>query len=131
MRIEFFMPMVPPRTTAQMHQVTCRGGKPVFFDPPAVVAARSKLTAHLGQHVPQERFGGPVRLVTKWCWPRGAHGDGEWKETRPDTDNLLKLLKDCMTKLGFWTDDAQVTSEITEKFWATVPGIWIAIEELQ
>ena len=28
--------------------------------------------------------------------------------TKPDTDNLQKLLKDCMTKCGFWKDDAQV-----------------------
>ena len=35
-----------------------------------------------------------------------------------------------MTKCGFWRDDALVASEITEKFWADVPGIWIRIEEL-
>ncbi len=33
---------------------------------------------------------------------------GKWKTTRPDCDNLVKILIDCMTKLGFWVDDAQV-----------------------
>jgi len=40
------------------------------------------------------------------------------------------LLKDCMTKLGYWQDDAQVASEIAEKFWADTVGIYIKIEEL-
>ena len=30
----------------------------------------------------------------------------------------------------WWTDDALVASEIIEKFWAQVPGIYIAIEEV-
>lgn len=132
MRLEFFMPMVPPRTTAQMHQVSCRSGKPVFFDPPVLKAARSKLEAHLSQHVPYCAFIGPVRLVTKWCWPCGTtHADGAYRATKPDTDNLTKMLKDAMEKLGFFANDAQVASEITEKFWATVPGIYVCVEELR
>ncbi len=70
--------------------------------------------------------------MTKWCFPlTGKHRDGEYKTSRPDTDNLQKLLKDVMTDLGYWKDDAQVASEITEKFWAKIPGIYIAIEELE
>ena len=52
-------------------------------------------------------------------------------QTKPDTDNLQKLLKDCMTAEHFWTDDALVCSEITEKFWADTPGIWIHIEPVE
>lgn len=33
-------------------------------------------------------------------------------------------------KVGFWTDDALVASEMCEKFWADVPGIYIRIEKL-
>ena len=50
--------------------------------------------------------------------------------TKPDTDNLQKLLKDVMTDLGFWKDDALVASEIVEKFWAERPGIFIYVETL-
>lgn len=39
-------------------------------------------------------------------------------------------MKDCMTRLHFWKDDAQVASEISEKFWAAVSGIYVRIEEL-
>lgn len=129
-RIEFFLPMIPPTATHQEKQVKVVRGRPVFYEPPAVKDARAKLRAYLAKHRPEEPFSGPVRLMVKWCFPRGRHGDGEWRATRPDTDNLQKLLKDCMTAEGFWADDAQVASEICEKFWAEVPGIYIAAEEL-
>ena len=131
MRIEFFMPMIPPTATHQEKKWRVVKGKPVSYDPPEVAAARSKLTARLVPHRPVAPMEGPVRLVVKWCFPRGRHGDGEYRITKPDTDNLNKLLKDCMTAVGFWKDDAQVASEIAEKFWAEVPGIYICAEEIR
>lgn len=128
---EFFMPMKPPTCTHQQKQVTVVNSKPVFYEPDDLKAARAKLMAHLGKHVPDKGYTGPIRLITKWCFPKGRHKDGQWKTTKPDTDNLQKLLKDCMTDVGFWKDDALVTSEIIEKFWADVPGIYIKIEELE
>lgn len=126
--IEFFMPMAKvPTTTAQQHKIS----KGKFYDPPALKETRSKLTAHLAQHIPKEKYTGPVRLTVKWCFPITAkHTDGEYKYTRPDTDNLNKLLKDCMTDCRYWQDDALVASEIIEKFWAKNTGIYIKIEEL-
>nr|WP_275895736.1 ArpU family phage packaging/lysis transcriptional regulator [Streptococcus intermedius] len=74
---------------------------------------------------------GAIRLTVKWCFPRIKRSyDGQYKTTKPDTDNLQKLLKDCMTQLGYWQDDAQVASEIAEKFWADRVGIYIKVEEL-
>ena len=87
--------------------------------------------AHLARYVPEHKYTRAVRLITKWLFPiTGKHQNGEYKTTRPDTDNLQKMLKDVMTDLGYWTDDALVASEITEKFWADNPGIYIAIEDL-
>ena len=40
---------------------------------------------------------------------------------------MLKLFKDCMTKVGFWKDDAQVASEIIEKRFCDTPGIFVEI----
>lgn len=127
---EFFMQMIPPTVTAQERQVTVRNGKPVFYDTPAIKNARAKLCGHLMQRRPDEPYTEAVRLVVKWCFPRGRHRDGEYKATRPDTDNLQKLLKDCMTQCGYWTDDALVVSEIVEKFYAEITGIYIRIEAL-
>ena len=129
MVIEFFMPMLPPTITHQQHKVKTVNGKPVFYDPPELKDARQKLTANLIPNIPEQPFTTAVRLTTKWLFPKGQHKKGEWKTTKPDTDNMIKLLKDCMTVCRFWKDDALIVSEITEKFWADIPGIYVRIEE--
>lgn len=129
--IEFFMPMDPPTVTAQERQVTVRNGKPVFYDPPKVKDAKDKLISALVKHRPQKPYSDGAMLVVKWLFPKGRHKNGEYRITKPDTDNLQKLLKDCMTKCGYWKDDALVASEHVEKFWADVPGIYVKIEELE
>lgn len=130
MKTEFFIPMIPPTVTYQEHKVAVVNGKPVFYDGPELKAARQKLDAYLSKYKPTQRYESGIRLIVKWCFPRGKHKDGEYRITKPDTDNLQKLLKDCMTDCHFWKDDALVASEIVEKFWAEIPGIYIRIEEL-
>ena len=94
MKIEFFIPMIPPTKTHQQKKK-------------------------------------PVQLITKWLYPvQGKHKNGDYKTTKPDTDNMIKLLKDCMTLVGYWKDDAYVVSEITEKFYADTPGIYICVRSL-
>ena len=127
---QFFMAMIPPTVTAQMHKLTVRNGQPIFYDPPEAADAKDKLIANLLKYRPQEPYRKGVRLMVKWIFPKGRHKNGEYRITKPDTDNLQKLLKDCMTFCGFWQDDALVASEITEKFWGDIPGIYIRIEEL-
>lgn len=132
MEIQFFMPMNPPTVTQQQHRVgKGKNGKPVFYDSPELSEAKAKLTAYLAKHIPEQPFTGAVQLIVKWCFPvSGSHSDGEYKTTKPDTDNLQKALKDIMTKLHFWKDDALVASEVVEKFWSDTPGIWIGIREI-
>lgn len=130
--IEFFMPMKKvPTITHQQKQVTVTNGKPVFYEPQELKVARANLMAHLGRHVPQRKYKGPVRLFVKWCYPlSGKRSNGQYKTTKPDIDNSQKMLQDCMTALGYWTDDSLVVSLVAEKFWADMPGIYIRIEEL-
>ena len=129
--MDFFMAMVPPTVTHQEKQVRVVNGKPKFYEPQELKAARAKLEALLAKHKPDQKYIGPVELVSTWCFPRGKHHkDGEYRIIKPDTDNLQKLLKDCMTSVGFWKDDAVVCREIVEKFWAEVPGIYIRVTAL-
>lgn len=130
MSTEFFMAMIPPTVTHQEKQVRVVNGKPVFYEPPELKRARQKLIGHLAKYKPPKELSGALELVTKWCFPRGKHHDGEYRTSRPDTDNLQKMLKDCMTVTNFWQDDAQVAREITEKFWAEIPGIYIRVTQL-
>lgn len=128
--MEFFISMIPPTVTHQEKKVHVVNGKPIFYEPATLKAARQKLIAYLGKYVPETPYYCGVRLVVKWCFPKGKHEHGEYKTTKPDTDNLQKLLKDCMTTVGFWDDDALVVSEVVEKFWAQIPGIYIKVQQV-
>lgn len=128
--MEFFMAMIPPTVTHQEKQVHVVNGKPVFYEPAELKRARQKLIGYLAKYKPEDILEGPLELVTKWCFPRGKQPQGAYRISKPDTDNLQKLLKDCMTTVGFWKDDALVAREITEKFWADPPGIYIRVTEL-
>lgn len=128
--MKFTLKMQPPTVTAQEHKVTVRNGKPVFYDPPELKTARSKIMAHLHAYQRFEPYNEPVILSVRWLFQSDRHKNGEWKDTKPDTDNLQKLLKDCMTRTGFWKDDALVVKEIVEKRWVDmkhIPGIQIEI----
>ena len=151
MKYEFFMNMTPPTVThpscrkaTRRSSVTVRNGKPIFFEDTALKNARASFMANLARFRPAEpscvatRMRGAVRLLTKWCFA-GKTAEPRYKITKPDTDNMIKLLKDCMTRSGFWADDAQVaelpqgnSSRSTEKF--VVPnrtGIYVYVEEME
>ena len=130
--IEFFMAMDPPTVTAQEHKVMFRDGKPIFYDPPELKAARVKLMGYLARYKPRDPFTGGVELLVTWCFkPKSGTRPGTYRITKPDTDNLQKLLKDCMTRTKFWKDDALVCREIVEKYWSDVPGIFIRITPIK
>ena len=123
--------MVPPTVTHQEKKVTVVNGKPRFYEPPELEAARVKIRDYMAVHRPEAPMTGPLQLMVKWLFPNGKHPHGSYKTTKPDTDNLQKLLKDVMTGLGFWTDDALVASEIVEKFWSEVTGIYVMVKPLE
>ena len=137
-KIEFFMSMKkPPTVTHQEKQIniqhTVKTGRPVYYEPQKLKQARADLMDRLARYKPEKPFTTGVRLVTRWLFPPGQHKPGTYRITKPDTDNLQKLLKDCMTDAGFWQDDALVASELCEKFWAQDDihtGIYIRIETL-
>ena len=119
----------PPTVTHQEHRVTVKDGKPRFFDSPELAKARADICARLERFTPDAPFEGPVALTVAWLF-RDSRGREGWKDTKPDTDNLEKLLKDCMTRMRFWLDDAQVCDEHVFKRWSKIPGIAISIREL-
>lgn len=130
--ISFFDPMIPPTATHQEKKFTARHGRIVAYDPPEVKDARAKLLAYVAKYKPDEPMTGPVSLTAAWHFPiTEGHANGKPKTTKPDTDNMQKLLKDVMTKAGFWKDDAQVFSEVVVKIYSKNPGINIIVEEME
>lgn len=137
--VQFFMPIKIPTVTAQERRVlpgkVCKDGKhtrPLFIDTPELANARGLYIAHLAQHKPENKLTGPLALRIVWCFKSTkSNPRGSWKMTKPDTDNLIKLFKDCMTKVGFWNDDAQVAWELQEKRYDDIEGIFVQINRLQ
>lgn len=129
--IQFFMPMVPPTVTAQEHRVAVVGGRPRFYDGKRLKEARETLCASLAPHKPEAPLSGPLLLIEQWAFPGRSRKHFEFRATKPDTDNLTKLLKDCMTRCGFWEDDAQVAVECVSKVWTRhASGLHICIDQL-
>ena len=123
----------PPRTTAQQKRIAGRrpDGRPYFYDGNRLSKARGALQAALYEHVPKEPMEGCLALTVHWVFstPDKKKWD-TWKTTRPDTDNLQKMLKDEMTRMGFWKDDAQVCVEYVDKSWGKRGSIAIGIEQM-
>lgn len=127
MEISFFMAMNPPTVTHQEHKVTVVNGKPRFYEPAELRAARQLLSSHLARHKPEKKISKGCTLTAIWCFPCGKHKNREPMIKKPDTDNLQKLLKDCMTAVGFWEDDALVFSEEVMKVYNEPSGIYIKV----
>ena len=126
--MKFFLDMIPPTVTAQEHKVRVVHGRPMFYDTPRLKEARLTYEHALRLHRPNTPLEGPLALTVDWYFPSKTHTEGQLRVTRPDTDNLEKLLKDCMTRVGFWSDDAQVCRETVTKRWTrTRPGIRIEV----
>ena len=130
MRLEFFMPMERiPTATGQERGVNRKTG--AYNEHAGAKQTRAKLNGHLAPHRPETPMTGPLHLTVMWCFPETeTHPSGTWKTSKPDTDNLLKILKDEMTRLGFWKDDAQVCREFSQKFYWKLPGVYISVEEI-
>ena len=129
--MEFYLDINPPTVTAQEHKVRVNRGRPMFYNTPRLKQARAVFESLLTRYRPRQPMEGPVALTVDWFFFTGSHKDGEWRVTRPDTDNLQKLLKDCMTRTGFWKDDSQVCVEMISKRWARrMPGIGIKVVSL-
>lgn len=78
----------------------------------------------------------PVSLSVKFLMPRPKSLKGSeraWHLTTPDTDNLVKAVKDALTGIC-WVDDAIVCREMSSKEYAAPdesPGATVMIEVIQ
>lgn len=128
--IELFIPGDPPRATQQQHRISINRGYPVVYDSENVKEARQYFYVTLSRHRPKVPLDGPLELTVHWRFQAKSHKPNEWKVSRPDIDNSMKLLQDCMTKMGFWKDDSQIAHLDVYKYWSKTPGLYISIREL-
>ena len=68
--MDFFIAIKPPTATAQEKQVSVKGGRPIFYDPAPVKAAKKLLIGALMPHRPDQEIEGAVALTTIWLFPK-------------------------------------------------------------
>jgi Holliday junction resolvase RusA-like endonuclease len=132
-----WIPGTPPTTTQQQHRVIVQNGKPKFIPGKKVEETRKKLMAAIQPQV-YHTYDKPIKVTAIWTWPYRTHeakavrtsGNSVPKDTRPDTDNLMKALLDLLTEAGAITDDALVSSLTVHKCWGKTPGILVQLEEI-
>lgn len=125
--ISFFIPGEPPTVTAQQKGQNRKTGK--YYKPAELKAAEQKYMAYAYQARPEHPIKGAVHLIVSFGFSvTGKHYDREPKISKPDTDNMVKLLKDCLTRCRFWDDDAQVALETVGKYWRSTPGISVVVQ---
>lgn len=74
---------------------------------------------------------GPVELsIAAYYLPPKSGPRRHWKTSRPDADNLSKLIKDALNTVA-WRDDAQVVSLHVWKQYDAVARVAVVIKELQ
>jgi len=95
----------------------------------------------LERYRPEKPLAGPVILGVTAYLPIPQSKSDWWKEaaekqhifpiTKPDLDNLIKNIKDCMTQLCFWNDDSQVIGyDRPVKFYSINPRWEITLREV-
>lgn len=139
MALDFFLPGEPPTSTAQQKGLATRriwkNGRaktvPYAYETKNIKSIREWFAWQLAPYKPKEPHDGPVRLVTIWKWQATkTHKPGTWRDTRPDTDNIIKLFKDTLADLGFFSNDSRVVDDRQIKIWSKRPGIRVYIDYL-
>lgn len=96
-----------PSGTAQMKRYD--GRTKHYFKSARLQQTEDFYMQELGMHAPTHPYKGAISLSVDFdYYTPTKKRRGTWKTSRPDVDNVVKLLIDCMTKLGFWEDDSQI-----------------------
>lgn len=103
-----------PSGTAQMKRYDGRSGH--FFKSARLQRTEHEYMMALAPHRPEQPSKEPIALSIDFRYSvKSKKLKGTWKTSRPDVDNIAKLLIDCMTKSGFWEDDSQIVRLSLEK----------------
>ncbi len=122
-----------PTAQARARHMTTKSGLSVSYKSANQKANERTLEALLAPYAPKAPLQGPLVLEFVAALPVGKSDSKKLREAKltglvapekkPDLDNILKNLMDCMTRLRFWTDDVQVVCLRCEKIYAE-QGYW-------
>lgn len=116
------------------------GGRPVVYTPAATRQAERDVIALVADEAPAEPIVDPVEIElvfrlpvpSSWpAWKRKAALLGVVRPTsRPDLDNLEKLLYDSLGRAGYWRDDSQIVASRSRKTYSERPGTEVYIRSI-
>ena len=136
MKIHFkgFFPCDPPTATSQ--QKICHNG--LYFPTKDLKIAKkfwerlSKMVSgYTGSSIAD--MGKPLFFHVAFVKPllkRHKNSDLFWHTNKPDGDNWVKLVQDCMAGAGVISPDSWVARLVVEKFFGEVPGVRFTIGTL-
>ena len=137
MKHHIFIPCVPPKATHQGSAMILRrrDGTPFVGKASNSAGAKAKknLLNLLCSHAPRVPFEGPTEVSVKLIFPWRKSEPKKNKEngtvpmvTKPDLDNLSKMIVDSMADANWFTGgDQQVYRLTLEKYWGDEVGIYI------
>lgn len=104
-----------------------------FTDAPTERAV-AELAALLLACTPRAPLSGPLLVTLTFCMPIPKKPLPEQFEAaphvfRPDVDNLSKLVLDVLSRLGWWADDAQVSTLTARKVYSARPGVHVRVDQ--
>ena len=141
-KLKFNINCIPPKSTHQASaKILFSKKRNSYFvgkkDTSKGKETKDFLIALFNKYRPVNPFKEPIKLCVTWCYPwrktepkKNMIVGYKWCTTRPDCDNLSKLVQDIMTKLNFWEDDSQIAWLEFKKMWSNKPGIYVEIESL-
>ena len=105
-----------------------RGGKASVYDPGTAEGWKSQIAAAAQPHLPDVPFDGPVAIKARFLFKRPKRlmrkrdpQDRIAHTGKPDLDNCVKALLDCLTTIGMWRDDSQVWLTHSVKWYVALP----------
>lgn len=140
--IEFVLHCEPPKHTAQGSSTILKNFKTgkFFIGKKAnskATQAKTELLWLLMPHRPQKPLEGALKLQIDlfYSWRKSEPKKNREKGVlpmyvKPDLDNWCKQFNDCLTRLAFYHDDAQISDLHITKQWSDEPKIVVKINDL-
>ena len=114
-----------------------RLGRNGTYTPEATKAAQNQIGWEWAAAFSGPPLVGPIRLTIRaeytppasWSAKKRQAAMGTWKTTKPDFDNVAKLVGDALNNVAFG-DDAQVADASIEKVFGPEDKIIITVESI-
>jgi Holliday junction resolvase RusA-like endonuclease len=129
-----WMITIPLEPTGQMRpRSSVRAGHAFVHKDKKQASRERAIMACVAQSMPVTRFEGPLLMGVRAYLPLPKSKPKKWLEqarmglirptVKPDLDNLIKQIKDCLTQMGVWEDDKNVVEYLpgTGKWYSANP----------